>query len=87
MLRRMPPPSPRYVTTLAIDGMPAVHAVHAVFTALALVDGITSADVQLGRATIEHDGRATEDALRSAVAVAGYAVSAVRTERAGLPVL
>jgi len=83
----MPSPARRYVTTLTIAGMPAVHAVRAVFTALAAVDGITSADVELGRAVIEHDGRATDEALRDAIAVAGFEVTAVRTERGGLPVV
>jgi copper chaperone CopZ len=83
----MPSPARRYVSTLTIAGMPAVHAVRAVFTALAAVDGITSADVDLGRAVIEHDGRATDDALRTAIAVAGFEVTAIATARGGLPVV
>ena len=69
------------LTTLTISGMRSVHSARAVFTALAAVEGISSADVQLGRAVIEHDGRATADALRAAVAVAGYEVTEVREER------
>jgi copper chaperone CopZ len=83
----MSPPARRLVTTLTIAGMPAVHAVRAVFTALAAVDGITSADVQMGSAVIEHDGRATEEALRAAIAVAGFEVTTIRTERGGLPLV
>jgi copper chaperone CopZ len=69
------------VTTLRIAGMRSVHSVRAVFTALAGVDGIASADVQLGRAVIEHDGRATPDRLREAVGLAGCEVVEVVEER------
>ena len=74
-------------TTLAIEGMRSVHCVRAVFTALAAVEGIAHADVQLGRAVIEHDGRATCAALGSAIAVAGYAVRECREQRRTLPTL
>lgn len=74
-------------TTLAIDGMRSVHAVRAVFTALSGVEGIIRADVALGRAIIEHDGRATGEALRGAVAVAGYEVVGVEENRRRLPLL
>jgi copper chaperone CopZ len=69
------------ITTLTISGMRSVHATRAVFTALTAVEGIASADVQLGRAVIEHDGRATPDALRHAIAAAGYEVTAVEEQR------
>ena len=52
-----------------------------------MVEGIRRIDVGLGRAAIEHDGRATAAALRDAVAVAGYEVLEVREERGGLPVI
>ena len=74
-------------THLTIKGMSSVHSVRAVFTALAAVEGISRADVSMGRATIEHDGRATADALRAAVAVAGYEVTELRQERGGLPIV
>jgi len=70
-----------------IDGMLAVHARHAVFTALAAVDGITSAEVDLGRAELAHDGRATEAAIRSAIEAAGFSVRAVRALPRELPTL
>ena len=73
------------ITTLRIGGMLAVHARRAVFTALAGVEGILSADVELGRAVIEHDGRATPDRLREAVAAAGFEVEEVVEERRRLP--
>ena len=73
-------PTPR-TTHLEIAGMVAVHAVRAVQTAFTMVPGITAIDVRLGAATVEHDGRATAELLREAVALAGCAVTAVREER------
>lgn len=61
--------------------------VQAVFTALTPVAGITLAEVTQGAATIEHDGRATVDAVREAIGVCGYDVSEVEEERRRLPVL
>ncbi|HSA57811.1 MAG TPA: hypothetical protein VLE53_19015 [Gemmatimonadaceae bacterium] len=68
------------ITTLRIAGMPAVHAIRGVYTALTAVEGITAVDVRLGAATIEHDGRATSAALRAALEAAGYAVLELREE-------
>ena len=78
-----------------IEGMLAVHARQAVFTALGAVEGITRADVQLGRAELELDGRASEpatreairEAVREAIEAAGFRVSAVRTLPRTLPTL
>jgi copper chaperone CopZ len=75
------------ITTLTISGMRAVHAVRAVFTALAGVEGIARADVSLGRAVVEHDGGATPEALTAAVALAGFEVVAISHDRRSLPVL
>lgn len=72
---------------LTIAGMPAVHARHAVFMALGAVDGVLGAQVELGRAVVEHDGRATEEALRAAVAAVGAEVTAVRALPRTLPTL
>ena len=55
-------------------------------TALNTVDGILRADVTIGRATIEHDGRATACALGAAVELAGYRVSEIEEERRRLPI-
>jgi copper chaperone CopZ len=68
-------------TIVEVEGMRAVHCVRAVQTAMAMVPGITWCDVALGRVELEHDGGATEPRLRDAIAVAGFAVSAVRAER------
>lgn len=67
--------------------MSCVHCVRAVSTALTAVDGITTADVGIGSATIEHDGRATLEQVAAAVAVAGYEVRGGTEERRRLPVL
>ena len=66
--------------------MSSPHCIRAVFTALTPVEGILSADVALGSAVVEHDGRATAEALREAIAVAGYEAVAVAEERRRLPV-
>jgi copper chaperone CopZ len=73
-------------TIVTVEGMCAVHCVRAVQTAMALVPGVRWCDVTIGQVALEHDGTATEMALREAIDVAGYAVSAVRTERR-LPVI
>lgn len=72
---------PRFVTIARIEGMRSVHCARAVFTALAAVPGITGAEVTVGRAEIEHDGRATEAAIRDAVALAGYELAETSEER------
>ncbi len=69
-----------------VDGMQAVHCVRAVQTALALVPGVSWCDVRMGRVELEHDGRATETALREAIAVAGFGVREIRGERR-LPII
>ena len=70
-----------------IDGMLAVHARHAVFMALTAVEGITHAEVELGRAELTHDGRATEAAIRAAIESAGFGVRAMRALPRQLPTL
>lgn len=75
------------LTHLRIDGMTCQRCVQAVFTALTPVEGIRSADVRIGGATIEHDGRVTLAALREAIAVSGYEVALATEERRRLPVL
>jgi copper chaperone len=75
------------ITRLRIDGMSCQRCVQAVFTALTPVQGIISATVSIGAAEIEHDGRATAEALRDAIAVAGYEASPTVEARRALPVL
>lgn len=77
---RRPPvvDSPAMRVLVTIDGMLAVHARQAVFMALGAVEGITRAEVELGRAELEHDGRASEAAIRSAIEAVGFRVAGVR---------
>jgi copper chaperone CopZ len=69
------------VSILGISGMVAVHSKRAVFTALASVPGVVSAEVEMGRAVVEHDATTTQDALASAVAIVGCEVTSVKLER------
>ena len=72
---------PAMVSILTISGMVAVHAKRAVFTALSGVPGVRSAEVELGRAVVDHDASTTADALIEAVAIAGCTVTGMRPER------
>lgn len=67
--------------------MNSVHSKRAVFTGLAGVPGVARAEVTLGRAEVEHDDTVSENALREAVAVAGYQVTDAATDRRTLPQL
>jgi len=64
-----------------------VHCVRAVNTALTGVEGILSAEVGIGGAVIDHDGRVTVEEVREAVRVAGYEVEGGTDERRRLPML
>ena len=66
--------------------LPSVHAVRAVYTALQAVEGIVQAEVTRMGAVLEHDGRATPEQLREAIAAAGYEVLEVVEEKRSLPV-
>ncbi len=68
-------------TIVLVDGMRAVHCVRAVQTAMAMVPGVQWCDVTMGRVEVDHDGGATDAALRAAIAVAGFSVHSVRAER------
>ena len=69
------------VSILTIAGMVAVHSKRAVFTALSGVPGVVSAEVELGRAVVEHDATTTGEALTEAVALVGCEVTAIHVER------
>lgn len=75
------------LTRLRIRGMTCQRCVQAVFTALTPVPGISAAEVSIGAAVVTHDGRATVEALREAIAVSGYEVVLADEERRRLPVL
>jgi copper chaperone CopZ len=74
-------------TVVTIAGMRGEHCKRALFTALTPIAGIYSADVTLGRITVEHDGTVTEAELREAISVTGYVIAEVVEERRVLPVM
>ena len=71
----------RMVSVLTISGMLAVHSKRAVFTALSGVPGVGSAEVEMGRAVVEHEASTTSQSLVEAIALAGCEVTSVRIER------
>ena len=73
-------------TTASISGMTCAHCVRAVFTSLAGVKGIRSADVSIGRAVIDHDGTVTPEGIRAAVTIAGYELKDIATDGRTLPI-
>jgi copper chaperone CopZ len=70
---------------LLIPGMVAIHARNAVYTALGGVVGVQRAEVELGRAVVTHDGSASEEAMRVALAEVGFVVAEVRALPRELP--
>ena len=74
---------------LIIEGMLAVHAKHAVFAALAGVEGLSRADVELGRAIVEFDVPRSDAAavLTAAIEAAGFTVKSIRALPRALPML
>jgi copper chaperone CopZ len=76
---------------LTISGMLAVHARHAVFTALSGVEGIVRADVELGRAVVECEPgdqpERTLAGIREAIRDAGFAITEARVLTRTLPTL
>ena len=72
-------------TTVSIAGMTCAHCARAVFTSLAGVPGIERADVSIGKAVIEHDASVTPEAIRDAIAVAGYEVTGAAKSKRTLP--
>ena len=74
-------------TILQIAGMRSVHCARAVHTALAGVPGARTAEVTVGRAEVEHDGRVTGEMLAAAIAAVGYEVTRAERRGRGLPLL
>jgi copper ion binding protein len=64
-------------TTLKIDGMSCAHCVKHVTNALQELEGVSSALVSLddNSAVVDHADTVTLDAMKAAVAEAGYAVA------------
>lgn len=69
------------VSILTISGMVAVYSKRAVFTALSGVPGVLSAEVEMGRAVVEHDASTTAQSLAAAVALVGCEVTSTKSER------
>ena len=59
---------------LAIDGMHCDGCVRRVKNLLGKVEGVATADVSLGRATLDVTDAAAEASVRATLAKAGYAV-------------
>jgi copper chaperone CopZ len=72
---------------LIIDGMVAVHAKYAVFQALAAVEGITRAEVEMGRVELEMDREPDEVQLHEAIAAVGFTLREMRRLPRTLPML
>ena len=67
--------------------MSCQRCVQAVFTSLTPVPGIVSAQVSIGWAVVEHDGRATIETLCAAIDASGYTGALADDERRRLPIL
>ena len=66
--------------TISIDGMSCGHGVGQVRSALQNVPGVTVENVTVGRAEVAYDGsKVKPDALRNAVAEAGYQAKVAAT--------
>lgn len=70
-----------------LDGLMAVHAVRAVWTALGAVPGLLSAEVTMQGAVLEVEGELDRAALDAALDAAGVSVRSIRVEARILPVL
>ncbi len=70
-------------TELSVTGMTCGNCVKHVTEALRTLPGVTQVDVALheGRATIEHDGRASSDSMIAAVQEEGYQAALVTAGR------
>lgn len=78
---------PRLRIHVQIEGLLSVHAVRAVWTALAAVPGVRHADVSMRGAVLEADGPIDRAMLADALALAGVQMVAVREEKGHLPLL
>lgn len=78
---------PRQRIHVQLDGLVAVHAVRAVWTALGAVPGLLSAEVTMQGAVLELDGELDRAALDVALDAAGVSVRSIRVEARVLPIL
>ena len=72
---------------MQLDGLVAVHAVRAVWTALGAVPGLLSAEVTMQGAVLELEGELDRAALDAALDAAGVSIRSIRVEAKVLPVL
>lgn len=66
---------------IELDGLVAVHAVRAVWTALTAVPHVVSAEVSMAGAVLELDGPLDRAALDAAMDAAGVRVTGVTVEQ------
>ena len=66
-------------TTYDVKGMTCDHCVRAVTEEIGAVDGVTSVDVSLAEHQAVVSGEADPEAVRAAVAEAGYEVVGIQT--------
>ncbi len=78
---------PRQRIHVQLNGLVAVHAVRAVWTALGAVSGVVSAEVTMQGAVLEVEGELDRAALDAALDAAGVSVRSIRVEARVLPVL
>ena len=71
---------------LDLDGVIAVHAARAAYTALATMRGVASVEMERGTAWVEHDGRVDAAHCADALAVVGLSIRSATAERS-LPTL
>lgn len=71
---------------LDLDGLVAVHAARAAYTALAALDGVHSVQLERGTAWVDHDGRVGAEQCAAALAVVGFTIRASAAARS-LPTL
>lgn len=78
---------PRQRIHVHLDGLLAVHAVRAVWTALGAVPGVVRADVSMKGAVLEVEGDLDRAALTAALEAAGVSLISLRVEARQLPIL
>jgi len=81
-------PTSRSRLRLQVDGLTATHAVRAVWTALAGVPGIVSADVSMAGVVLEVEGVLDEPLLAAILEAAGVRLMGIMVEQTrALPIL
>lgn len=78
---------PRQRIHVQLEGLLSVHAVRAVYTALAAVAGVVGADVSMRGAVLDMEGPLDRRQLEETLALAGVRVVDLRVEKGPLPVL